>query len=51
MKLSDFGSLRIRGGYVMGCFLPYAFAGSGFGNQTVDPNHLGFACSAGEQYD
>ena len=36
VKLSDFGSLRIRGGYVMGCFLPYAFAGSGFGNQTVD---------------
>lgn len=34
--LSDFGSLRLRGGYVMGCFLPYAFAGSGFGSQTVD---------------
>ena len=36
VSLSDFGSLRIRGGYVMGCFLPYAFAGSGFGSQTVD---------------
>ena len=36
LKLSDFGSLRIRGGYVMGCFLPYAFAGTGFGSQTVD---------------
>ena len=36
VKLSDFGSLRIRGGYVMGCFLPYLFAGSGFGSQTVD---------------
>ena len=36
VKLSDFGSLRIRGGYVMGCFLPYAFAGTGFGSQTVD---------------
>ena len=36
LKLSDFGSLRIRGGYVMGCFLPYAFAGTGFGSQTID---------------
>jgi len=36
VRLSDFGSLRIRGGYVMGCFLPYAFVGTGFGSQTVD---------------
>ena len=36
VKLSDFGSLRVRGGYVMGCFLPYLFAGTGFGSQTVD---------------
>jgi outer membrane immunogenic protein len=36
VKLSDFGSLRVRGGYVMGSFLPYAFAGTGFGSQTVD---------------
>ena len=36
VKLSDFGSLRIRAGYVMGCFLPYAFAGTGFGSQTVE---------------
>jgi outer membrane immunogenic protein len=36
VKLSDFGSLRIRAGYVMGCFLPYAFAGTGLGSQTVD---------------
>jgi len=36
VRLSDFGSLRIRGGYMMGCFLPYAFAGTGFGSQTVD---------------
>jgi len=36
VQLSDFGSLRIRGGYVIGCFLPYAFAGTGFGSQTVD---------------
>lgn len=36
VKLSDFGSLRVRGGYVMGCFLPYAFVGTGLGSQTVD---------------
>ena len=36
VKLSDFGSARIRGGYVMGCFLPYVFAGTGLGTQTVD---------------
>lgn len=36
VKLSDFGSLRIRGGYVLGCFLPYAFVGTGFGSQVID---------------
>ena len=36
VKLTDFGSLRIRGGYVVGCFLPYLFAGTGMGTQTVD---------------
>jgi opacity protein-like surface antigen len=36
VKLSDFGSLRVRGGYVMGCFLPYAFVGTGLGSQTID---------------
>jgi opacity protein-like surface antigen len=36
VKLSDFGSLRLRGGYAIGCFLPYAFAGLGFGGQTID---------------
>ena len=36
VKLSDFGSLRLRGGYVMGCFMPYAFGGLGLGSQTVD---------------
>jgi outer membrane immunogenic protein len=36
VKLSDFGSLRLRAGYAIGCFLPYAFVGAGFGSQTVD---------------
>jgi opacity protein-like surface antigen len=34
--VSDFGSARLRAGYVVGCFLPYGFAGAGFGSQTVD---------------
>jgi opacity protein-like surface antigen len=36
VRLSDFGSLRLRGGYVIGCFLPYLFFGAGLGGQTVD---------------
>jgi outer membrane immunogenic protein len=36
MKLPDFGSLRARGGYMMGCFLPYVFVGLGLGEQTID---------------
>ena len=46
VKLSDFGSVRLRGGYVMGCFLPYAFVGTGFGSQTVDRSRVGFPGSA-----
>jgi outer membrane immunogenic protein len=36
VKLSDFGSFRLRTGYAVGCFLPYVFLGAGFGEQTVD---------------
>jgi opacity protein-like surface antigen len=36
VRLSDFGSLRVRGGYIIGCFLPYVFVGTGLGSQTVD---------------
>lgn len=36
IKVSDFGSLRLRAGYVMGCFLPYAYVGAGFGSQTIE---------------
>ena len=35
-KVSDFGSLRVRAGYIMGCFLPYAYLGAGFGSQTIE---------------
>jgi opacity protein-like surface antigen len=36
VSLTDFGSLRLRSGYEIGCFLPYAFVGVGFGQQTID---------------
>ncbi len=36
VKVSDFGSLRVRGAYVIGCFLPYLFGGAGLGSQTVE---------------
>jgi opacity protein-like surface antigen len=36
VNLTDFGSARLRAGYMMGCFLPYAFVGTGFGNQTIE---------------
>jgi outer membrane immunogenic protein len=36
VKLSDFGSFRLRTGYAVGCFLPYVFLGAGFGDQTID---------------
>jgi len=35
IKSSDFGSLRLRAGYIAGSFLPYVFGGVGMGNQTV----------------
>jgi opacity protein-like surface antigen len=35
VQSSDFGSLRLRAGYAVGSFLPYVFAGAGFGSQTV----------------
>jgi outer membrane immunogenic protein len=34
--LTDFGSVRLRGGYAVGSFLPYVFAGAGMGSQTVN---------------
>jgi outer membrane immunogenic protein len=40
VKLTDFGSLRVRAGYVVGCFLPYGFVGAGFGGQTIDRTSL-----------
>lgn len=36
IKVSDFGSLRVRGGYILGCFLPYGFVGAGVGSQTIE---------------
>lgn len=36
LKVSDFGSVRIRGGYTWGSFLPYLFAGVGLGRGETD---------------
>lgn len=36
IRSTDFGSARLRAGYVIGGFLPYAFIGGGVGSQTVD---------------
>jgi outer membrane immunogenic protein len=36
IRSTDFGSARLRAGYVIGSFLPYAFVGGGMGSQTVD---------------
>jgi outer membrane immunogenic protein len=38
MKVTDFGSLRVRGGYAFGSFLPYAFAGFAMGQADIDRN-------------
>lgn len=35
MNVTDFGSLRFRGGYSFGCFLPYAFAGVAMGRADI----------------
>lgn len=36
VSLTDFGSIRLRAGYAIGCFLPYLYAGTGLGSQTID---------------
>lgn len=36
VKVTDFGSLRVRAGYAWGCALPYGFLGAGLGSQTVE---------------
>jgi outer membrane immunogenic protein len=38
VNLTDFGSARLLAGYVIGCFLPYLYAGAGFGSQTLVSN-------------
>jgi outer membrane immunogenic protein len=36
MRITDFGSLRVRGGYAVGSFLPYGFAGVGLGQADIN---------------
>jgi outer membrane immunogenic protein len=36
MEITDFGSLRVRGGYAIGSFLPYGFAGVALGQANIN---------------
>jgi outer membrane immunogenic protein len=36
MKITDYGSLRVRGGWAFGSVLPYAFAGVALGQADID---------------
>jgi opacity protein-like surface antigen len=36
MNIRDYGSLRVRGGYALGCFLPYLFGGVALGQADID---------------
>jgi opacity protein-like surface antigen len=36
MNITDFGSLRVRGGYALGCFLPYLFGGVALGQADIN---------------
>jgi outer membrane immunogenic protein len=38
MRVTDFGSLRVRGGYSVGNFLPYGFVGVGMGQADIIRN-------------
>jgi opacity protein-like surface antigen len=35
MAVSDMGTLRVRGGYAFGCFLPYLFGGAALGQANI----------------
>jgi outer membrane immunogenic protein len=36
MNITDYGSLRVRGGYAWGCFLPYLFGGVALGQADIN---------------
>jgi outer membrane immunogenic protein len=36
MNIRDYGSLRVRGGYAFGCFLPYLFGGVALGQADIN---------------
>jgi outer membrane immunogenic protein len=36
MNVTDYGSLRVRGGYALGCFLPYLFGGVALGQANIN---------------
>ena len=35
LRMTDYGTLRIRGGWAFGCFLPYAFVGAAIGRGDI----------------
>lgn len=53
MTIKDFGSIRVRGGYVAGNFLPYAFVGLGLGradtfrSNTITGTYVGTTAANG----
>jgi outer membrane immunogenic protein len=53
MTIKDFGSLRVRGGYATGNFLPYAFVGIGLGradtlrSNTITGTYVGTTAANG----
>ena len=36
MKITDYGSLRVRGGYAIDCFLPYGFVSVAMGQANIN---------------
>jgi outer membrane immunogenic protein len=36
MRITDYGSLRVRGGYAFDCFLPYGFVGVALGQANIN---------------
>jgi opacity protein-like surface antigen len=36
MRITDYGSLRVRGAYAVDCFLPYAFVGMALGQANIN---------------
>jgi outer membrane immunogenic protein len=51
MAVHDMGSLRLRAGYAIGSFLPYAFGGVAVGQADITKTARVFGDEAGSQFD